>query len=178
MQKEISHTLRFAILKRDLFTCRYCGASAPQAHVEVEHIVPLKQGGNNKPEDLITSCRPCNRGKGTKLLRDRLTGIDDFSIIEARHNHLIATTQASLAYEQHLQSLALELDTYWWTTLAQTGDYAWSEPVLAIFRHLLRSVDIATLKECMALAYDTHKNPNSIKPFYNLAWREIGRNDE
>ena len=116
MHEGVSHTLRFQILLRDRFTCQYCGASAPQARVEVEHIVPPKQGGDRtNPANLICSCRECNRGKGTKQLKDsNLTALTDFDLITAQHEKLIAVTRASLEYEQALQSLALMLDRYWW----------------------------------------------------------------
>jgi hypothetical protein len=179
MHEGVSHTLRFQVLLRDRFTCQYCGAKAPQARVEVEHIVPPKQGGAaTNPANLICSCRECNRGKGTKQLKDsNLTALTDFSIIEAQLHRIIATTTASLEMERHLQSLALELDRYWWEEIARQPEYQFSEPVLAVFRHLLRKVDIAALKECMALSYDDHRNPNLIRPFYRLAWRRIATDE-
>ena len=55
---------RFSILKRDNFTCRYCGRKTPEVILEVDHIVPVSKGGTNDLNNLITSCRDCNRGKG------------------------------------------------------------------------------------------------------------------
>ena len=55
---------RFEILLRDNFTCQYCGKKAPEAKLEVDHIIPRNQGGSDYSENLITACRDCNRGKG------------------------------------------------------------------------------------------------------------------
>lgn len=37
---------------------------APDVILEVDHIKPVAEGGNNGMLNLITSCRDCNRGKG------------------------------------------------------------------------------------------------------------------
>lgn len=56
---------RWAILKRDNFTCQYCGRKPPAVTLEVDHIQSVADGGNNAPSNLITSCLDCNRGKGS-----------------------------------------------------------------------------------------------------------------
>jgi len=59
---------RFEILKRDGFTCQYCGRKPPEVVLEVDHIIAVYNGGTNDRSNLITSCEPCNRGKGTTPL--------------------------------------------------------------------------------------------------------------
>lgn len=59
----ISKRLRFQILRRDNYTCRYCGAFAPVAVLVVDHVVPRKLGGRDVAENLVTACEPCNNGK-------------------------------------------------------------------------------------------------------------------
>lgn len=65
----ISKGLRFDIFRRDGFTCQYCGWKPPDVILEVDHIMPVSEGGGDEPENLVTSCFNCNRGKGTKLLK-------------------------------------------------------------------------------------------------------------
>ena len=67
-RKSIKKGLRFEILNRDNFTCRYCGAKAPDVSLEVDHVVPVSRGGKNNKENLVTSCWGCNIGKGAKVL--------------------------------------------------------------------------------------------------------------
>lgn len=69
-RKPIPKTLRFEVFKRDKFTCQYCGESAPNVILEVDHIKPVSKGGSNDILNLITSCRDCNRGKTNKTLSD------------------------------------------------------------------------------------------------------------
>jgi 5-methylcytosine-specific restriction endonuclease McrA len=56
--------LRYEILRRDGFTCQYCGRKPPDVDLEVDHIDPVSKGGLNDPKNLITACRECNAGKG------------------------------------------------------------------------------------------------------------------
>lgn len=56
--------LRFAILKRDGFACHYCGRSAPQVTLHVDHVIPVADGGETTVDNLAASCEECNLGKG------------------------------------------------------------------------------------------------------------------
>ena len=69
-RKSISKKLRFEVFKRDSFTCQYCGKSAPEVILEVDHIKPVSKGGTDEMLNLITSCRDCNRGKTNVELSD------------------------------------------------------------------------------------------------------------
>ena len=61
------YSIRFKILKRDNFTCQYCGRKAPDVVLNVDHIIPKSKGGLDKLENLKTSCRECNIGKGNLI---------------------------------------------------------------------------------------------------------------
>lgn len=60
----VSKTTRFQVLKRDGHTCRYCGASAPDVKLTVDHVIPAALGGSDKPDNLVAACVDCNAGKG------------------------------------------------------------------------------------------------------------------
>ena len=68
MRKPISKKLRFDVFKRDGFICQYCGAHPPQVLLNVDHINPVKLGGNNHQDNLITACVACNQGKSATPL--------------------------------------------------------------------------------------------------------------
>lgn len=72
-RKPISKKLRFEIFKRDNFTCQYCGRTAPDVILEVDHIKSVKNKGTNDILNLTTSCLACNRGKGAKFLNENST---------------------------------------------------------------------------------------------------------
>ena len=69
-RKSISPKLRFEVFKRDKFQCQYCGKSAPQVVLHVDHIEPVAEGGTNEITNLITACSECNLGKGARRLSD------------------------------------------------------------------------------------------------------------
>ena len=69
-RKSISQKIRFEIFKRDSFTCQYCGEEAPKVILNIDHINPVKNGGDNNITNLITSCFDCNSGKRARLLND------------------------------------------------------------------------------------------------------------
>lgn len=69
-RKAIPKKIRFEVFKRDRFTCQYCGRMSPDVILEIDHINPVAEGGENDLLNLITACRDCNRGKGKTLLSD------------------------------------------------------------------------------------------------------------
>lgn len=59
----VSKRLRYEVLRRDNHTCRYCGATAPDVPLRIDHVTPVALGGSDDPTNLVTSCEPCNSGK-------------------------------------------------------------------------------------------------------------------
>lgn len=69
-RSSLGNSKRFNIFHRDRFTCMYCGRKPPEATLEVDHIVPVAEGGDDDDTNLVTSCKECNAGKRTKLLQN------------------------------------------------------------------------------------------------------------
>lgn len=63
----VSKRLRYKILRRDQYTCRFCGASAPLVLLEIDHVVPRSEGGTDAPENLQVLCEDCNAGKSATM---------------------------------------------------------------------------------------------------------------
>ena len=60
-RKHIPKAIREAVFKRDNYRCVKCGSTK---NLEVDHKVPLANGGTNEMANLQTHCRDCNRRKG------------------------------------------------------------------------------------------------------------------
>lgn len=60
------YKLRLPVYERDNGQCQYCGVSLPITAFMVDHIIPLKQGGENSPQNLVTACPGCNNRKGNR----------------------------------------------------------------------------------------------------------------
>lgn len=62
-ERNISVRLRFDILHRDNFTCSYCGRSAPEVILHIDHMLPFSKWWKTTLDNLITSCSDCNLWK-------------------------------------------------------------------------------------------------------------------
>jgi len=69
-RKALSKKLRFEVFKRDGFKCVYCGRSAPEVILHIDHVKPVAKGGKNTLVNLVCSCFDCNIGKGARELSD------------------------------------------------------------------------------------------------------------
>lgn len=69
-RKSLTKKTRFEVFKRDSFKCQYCGATAPEAVLVVDHIDPISQDGADEMINYITACQPCNAGKSDRKLSD------------------------------------------------------------------------------------------------------------
>ncbi|MEE9365437.1 MAG: HNH endonuclease [Dehalococcoidales bacterium] len=56
------------VKKRDKCICQYCGRFDEKG--EVDHVLPLSRGGTDAFTNLVWACRPCNRSKGDKTVRE------------------------------------------------------------------------------------------------------------
>ena len=55
-----------AINKKGEYQCAGCGKIYPRIQLQVDHIIPLNQGGKSVPENLQILCRVCNGTKGDR----------------------------------------------------------------------------------------------------------------
>jgi len=66
--REGSRKKRWLILRRDKFTCQYCGTKAPEARLHIDHVIPVSKGGDNSDGNLVVACSKCNHGKNTDVI--------------------------------------------------------------------------------------------------------------
>jgi 5-methylcytosine-specific restriction endonuclease McrA len=64
----ISPTLRKRVLAAHGNRCAYCGIESK--HLELDHVVPVSQGGTTTEDNLVPACRACNLCKGKKLYEE------------------------------------------------------------------------------------------------------------
>ena len=72
----VPDAMRWSILKRDGFACRYCGQRPPLVWLRVDHVTPIEHGGKRLDMgNLVTACHWCNNGKSDELFdHDLLPG--------------------------------------------------------------------------------------------------------
>ena len=54
------------ILRRDEYTCQYCGHQTP--HLTIDHVIPRRLGGQHGWENLVAACPTCNHRKGGRTV--------------------------------------------------------------------------------------------------------------
>ena len=56
--------LKIRILRRDNYTCRFCG-HYDRARMTLDHLIPKGWGGSNDPSNLVATCEKCNGEKAS-----------------------------------------------------------------------------------------------------------------
>lgn len=120
----LSARTRFEVLKRDRFSCAYCGRTPNDGVLlEVDHVLPRAAGGTDDLDNLITACVECNRGKAARMLEEGSIGATVGAIegtkrsIEDVRQRLAQAReyQALVAEEEHARALLLDEFLLRWT---------------------------------------------------------------
>jgi len=170
-RKPTSKKLRFEIFKRDSFTCQYCGKTPPSVVLEVDHVIPVCNGGKTEAINLITACFDCNRGKG---------GNDLCHVMPAVNEQLEAAIEQEeqlKAYNRLLKSKRLRENKQ--IKEIETALFGGAGSMTDSFKHSIRTQFIAQLThdEIMGAAYkagDKCNSPyNASKYFCGICWNMI-----
>lgn len=71
-RKKIKLSTRKKVIDRDGMNCKICGQTVQQqdasleSYLEIDHIIPVKDNGNNDLENLRVACRQCNASRNGK----------------------------------------------------------------------------------------------------------------
>lgn len=172
-RKAIGKKIRFEVFKRDSFRCQYCGRSAPDVILEVDHIIPVAEGGKNDVMNLITSCRDCNRGKGKKLLTDdeilqkQKAQLDEL-------NERRELMEMMIRWKSELRSLETkQVDEINELIFSLTGDYELSEKGKQTILGYLKRFSFEEVYEATEIAFPRYYKTGSVWDFKN-ALKKIG----
>lgn len=76
-RKSLTKKIRFEVLKRDWFKCKYCWKTPDQwAKLQVDHIIPVAEWWWNEIENLTSACFECNIWKWKRMLSKKHTNRD------------------------------------------------------------------------------------------------------
>ena len=176
----VSKKDRFEVFKRDKFTCQYCGRSAPDVTLEVDHIQPRSKGGSDDLLNLVTSCRDCNAGKSNRELSDD-------AVIRQRKSQLdeLQERREQLEMMMEWQKSLLDLEEVAITELAELWDklvpgYRLSDTGLQSLRKMALKYSTLELAEAMRTSASQYLvyQPNQENPTQasvEKAWEYVPR---
>ena len=129
----VTKRLRYEVLRRDNHTCRYCGASAPDVKLTVDHVTPVALGGSDDPTNLVTACAACNAGKTSSS--------PDAEVVEDVEQDAL---RWSRAMERAARIQAQERARF--QVFVDYFDDEWTEPVPDDYTHALHRFFLAGLE--------------------------------
>ena len=176
----VTKRLRFEILRRDGFTCRYCGAKAPDVELAVDHVTPKALGGTDDPTNLATACKPCNAGKSSAGPDAQTVADVDAEALRWARN----VANALDAMERMQAQIDADLDTFdtrWllWTYTDHDGKRHscprpndWCDGIESMLRS---GLSIDALLRCMGVAMrrDTVARAQKWRYFCGVAWKTL-----
>lgn len=173
----VSKRVRFEVLKRDSHTCRYCGASAPDVKLTVDHVTPVVLGGSDLPENLVAACQDCNSGKASTSLGDQV--VADVKQIDLMWAGAIArVAQAREAEREKRRVYVAEFDYAW-----ECWHYGWDDREFprpanyqaGIERFYELGVPIEEIKHCVRIACgnDRIAADATYRYFAGCVWRTV-----
>jgi uncharacterized membrane protein len=175
----LSKRLRFEILRRDGFKCRYCGTVAAERELRVDHVIPEVLGGSTEPSNLATACEPCNGGKSSVSLDDPVVEeVAKDALRWARAMEIAAAGQRAEREERtvHRDAFIEKWDEY---NYEYRGE-VYQQPLAAEWRTSIDAFIRAGLDdEDLAEAVDTAMSKRHIKSeslfkyFCGICWRMI-----
>ena len=160
----LSDKTRFEIFKRDKFTCQYCGAKSPDVILNVDHIKPVADGGNNGLLNLTTSCRVCNSGKSDRLLSDSAAvtaSRKQAEFIQERH------AQIRMLADWHIELSSLDVEIEAVNALLHkiANSSVASDECKSFVRRMVRKYTLNEVMTSITIAYDSYSK--------ELAWSRI-----
>ena len=147
-RKKLSSKLRFEVFKRDGFQCQYCGKSAPQVMLHVDHIEPVAEGGTDDITNLITACSECNLGKGARRLSD------DAAIRKEKHqldmiNERREQLEMMMRWRKELAGMDERITSYVASCFAEKTGYSLTPQGKHILRRSLHTFSAAEVLDAL-----------------------------
>lgn len=67
-RRRLTKSERMKILKKTDGHCAYCGCRIVYNEMQIDHVVPIYNGGEDTESNMLPACRSCNHYKGTSSL--------------------------------------------------------------------------------------------------------------
>lgn len=172
----VSKRTRYEVLRRDNHTCRYCGGSAPDVVLTVDHVTPVALGGTDDPSNLVAACKDCNAGK-TSTSPDAAM-VEDVRQVDLKWAGALRRVAASRARQRKkAQRYVAEFDRNWctWRDRYDNIIYRPGGWETSIHRFYELGVSIDDLNHCADVACGNQKiaKSDAFRYFAGCVWRVV-----
>lgn len=179
----ISKRLRYEVLRRDNFTCRYCGGAAPDVPITVDHVTPTALGGTDDPTNLVTACQDCNGGKSsTPADAELIANVEQDAL---RWAHALRRAAEIDQRDQEMRHIRAE---FWlegwlgWTTKGDDGKPVtcplpadWEPTIDRLYAAGLTDDDLA---EAVVAAMTAYMPNDRFRYFCGVCWNTVARRQQ
>lgn len=179
----VSKRVRFEVLRRDNHACRYCGATAPDVRITLDHVVPIALGGDDSPSNLVAACGDCNSGKtSTSPSEVIVQDVDERAIKWAAAMAQVANERRASreVLAQRYEAFEAEWNRWGWTdwrgdrhTEELPGD--WKQSVDQFYA---AGLDHSDLEELIEAAMPKKKVKDTWRYFCGCVWTRVKQNQE
>ena len=171
MRKALSKKIRFDIFKRDYFTCQYCGDTPPKVVLQVDHINPVKLGGTNEQDNLITSCQPCNIGKGAGSLSNIPQSLKN------KAENIAEKEEQIKGYNKILKKQAARIEKESWSVIdALYGKQETTKSRFTTVKRFIVALGVYEVLEAAEIAEQKHLNiSGTFSYFCGICYNKLGR---
>jgi hypothetical protein len=174
----VTKRTRYEVLKRDNHTCRYCGGSAPDVTLTVDHVLPVALGGSDKPDNLVAACQDCNAGKASTspdaaVVED--VRADDLRWAAALARVAKARARQRKKRDRYVVTFADEWDRWGW---GPSGENRFPVPAnweASIERFYELGVPVDDIRDCVRIACgnDRIAVDERFRYFAGCVWRVV-----
>jgi hypothetical protein len=176
----VSKRLRYEVMNRDNFACRYCGAD--DVKLTIDHVIPVTLGGSDEPSNLVTACTDCNAGKSSSHPDAPIVeGVSDDSLRWAAVVKEAAELQA--ANRDQFGDYVEAFDEKWkaWSygsdgKMFMSRPYDWHKSVQQFFN---AGLEIEALCDCVDIAGRANVADYRVwRYFCGVCWRVLRERQE
>ena len=173
----ISKKQRFEIFKRDGFVCQYCGRKPPEIVLELDHIMSRKRKGKDEPENLITACFDCNRGKGSRDLKVAPDSIKKKKeVLKEKREQLKEFHKLQEEIQNAILEDVIKLAIHW-EELSQNKEELTAAGKRNI-KHLLRTFTFYEIQEAMEIAWQKLNLDDRFAYTCGILWTQKKQREE
>lgn len=175
----VTKRTRFEVLRRDKHTCQYCGEKSPDVALQIDHVVPVALGGDDKPSNLVTACRDCNAGKASIPQDSPIVQ----GLSERAAAYALGMVDKMTRFRQDLESLEdyeAEFRELWDVWGAGSGEDRKQVPLphdyrMTLFRWKQMGIPISAYELAIPVAMLRHavKQPDKFSYFAGVIWNMV-----